>query len=159
MVQSHGIDVYLTPFGNPDKRYPEHAIPPTSPAFTRDPNEVYVEAANGERFIVVVDLLNDFQDRGSDFLSYERQFQDNSYHQFLSYGSLKLNMPPGSELKGRHIDNQCVRKIEGRWSKCGYVFGRLETGKPDLYMPKHMAFAKSARRGHGDGPSSSQRKC
>jgi hypothetical protein len=57
MVQSHGIDVYLVQFGNPDKRYPEHTIPRTSPAFTRDPNEVYVEAVNGERFVVVIDLL------------------------------------------------------------------------------------------------------
>jgi hypothetical protein len=132
MVQSHGIDVYLAPFGNPDTRYPEHTIPRTSPASTRNPNEVYVEAANGERFIVVVDLLKDFQDRGSETICYQRKFDEVYSQDYLKYGSLKLNMPEGSEMRGRHIDSQGVRKIDGRWSKCGYVFGRLETGESCL---------------------------
>jgi hypothetical protein len=36
--------------------------------FTSDANEVYIEAVDRERFIIVVDLLNDFDIKGSSHL-------------------------------------------------------------------------------------------
>jgi hypothetical protein len=61
MVQTHGIDVYLARFADIDDRYikdrfREHPVPANSPKFTSNTNEAYIEAVDGERFAVVVDL-------------------------------------------------------------------------------------------------------
>ena len=65
MVQQQGIDVYLAPFGKVDQRYPEHAAPFSSSDATANSKEVYIEAVDGERFVVLVDLGMDFDAKGS----------------------------------------------------------------------------------------------
>lgn len=60
MVQDQGIDVYLAPYSDIRRRYPEHAVPTTSRSFSGKPDEVYIEAVDGERFVIVVDLLEGF---------------------------------------------------------------------------------------------------
>ena len=68
MVQDQGLDVYLAPFADITKRYQQHAVPAGSPNFTGDPNEVYIEAIDGERFIIVVDLMKWFDMGGATHL-------------------------------------------------------------------------------------------
>lgn len=50
MVQNQGIDVYLAPYSDINERYQQHEVPIGSPNWTGDPNEVYIEAVDGERF-------------------------------------------------------------------------------------------------------------
>jgi hypothetical protein len=60
MVQQQGIDVYLAPFGKIDQRYPEHPAPVSSTSTTADIKDVYIEAVDADRFVVVVDFGKDF---------------------------------------------------------------------------------------------------
>ena len=68
MVQNQGIDVYLAPYSDINGRYEQHAVPLGSSAFTNDPNEIYIEAVDGERFTIVGDLLKDFDMKGAEHL-------------------------------------------------------------------------------------------
>jgi len=56
MVQDQGIEVYLAQFSDIANRYKEYPVPTASPSLTGDANEVYVEAPDGERFMIVVRL-------------------------------------------------------------------------------------------------------
>jgi hypothetical protein len=66
MVQNQGIDVYLAPFSDQTKPYPQHGIPVISPNFTGDPNEVYIQAVDSERFVILVDFMQDFNMYGAE---------------------------------------------------------------------------------------------
>jgi hypothetical protein len=128
MVQHQGIDVYLAPLGNPDGRYREYAAPVDSPVYTGDPNEVWIEAVDGERFVIVVDLLNGFDRRGSKALQIHRRVNDDWYSSVQGYWLLRRPVPDGVDLQGRETRDTEARKVDGRWVKCGYAFGRLEIG-------------------------------
>jgi formylmethanofuran dehydrogenase subunit D len=60
MVQNQGLDVYLAPFDDNASRYQQYTASAASPDFTGDPNEVYIEAVDGERFIIMVDVMESF---------------------------------------------------------------------------------------------------
>jgi hypothetical protein len=76
MVQNQGIDVYLAPFDDYTRRYQQHTVPAASPNFKNDSNEVYIEAADGERFLVMVELLKDFDAKGGTHLSIEYEVDE-----------------------------------------------------------------------------------
>jgi hypothetical protein len=132
MVQDQGLDVYLAPFSNIVNRYEQHAVPAGSPNFTGDPNEVYIEAVDGERFMLVVDLLKDFDMKGATHLRILQEIdQARNGSGRVSYGgsdALKSYKPNGTNLKGRHALSTTDRKVNGAWSECGFVFATLVTG-------------------------------
>ena len=132
MVQDQGIDVYLAPYSDISKRYPEHAVPSTSPAFSGNSNEVYIEAVDGERFVIVVDLLAAFDSKGSKWLcvSFVKDGQLEEASVRMSHQSWLArhthNIP---RLEGRGVIHSDVRKIDGRWVECGFKFAQLQIGK------------------------------
>jgi hypothetical protein len=95
MVQDQGVHVYLAPFGNIKGRYRGYAVPVDSPVFTGDPNDVWIEAVEGERFIIVVDSLKDFDPKASKALRIRSKINSawNLGHQ--SYSQLKDGVPYG----------------------------------------------------------------
>lgn len=128
MVQSQGIDVYLAPFSDITKRYPEYAVPIDSPAHTNDPNEVYIEAVDGERFAIVVDLLEHFDRQQSKMLKISVIVDGDicsAAYEYNELGQMKLGDTP---IKGRDVTTWTKRKIDGRWVKCGLIFAPLEIG-------------------------------
>lgn len=70
MVQNQGIDVRVAPYSgtNNFERYQQYTMPANSLHFSGDPNEVYIEANDGERLVIVLDLLPYYQPNGSDFI-------------------------------------------------------------------------------------------
>jgi hypothetical protein len=132
MVQNQGMDVYLAPFSDISERCEQHAVPLGSPAFTNDPNEVYIEAVDGERFIIVGDPLKDFDMKGAEHLrlNYEIDQSRGSSGRVdcLSLSELNDGTPQGTNLQGRWSRGTTTRKVDGAWSKCGFVFATLETG-------------------------------
>jgi hypothetical protein len=128
MVQHQGIDVYLAPFGNPEGRHREYAAPVDSPVYTGDLNEVWIEAVDGERFVIVVDLFNGFDPKGSTALLIYRRVNDSWYSSVQDYSLLRWNVPDGVDLQGHYTRDTEPRKVDGRWVKCGFTFGRLDIG-------------------------------
>jgi hypothetical protein len=132
MVQNQGIDVYIAPFNNINRRYPQHGVPTISSNFTGDPNEVYIEAVDGERFIVVLDLMKDFNMYGADHLHIKWEMdQDHGVNgriRFYTLSDLASHVPRGTSLKGRTKFETRCRKIDGDWMKCGFVFAALNIG-------------------------------
>jgi len=128
MVQDQGIDVYLAPYSDITKRYPEHTIPDTSPVFSGNANEVYIEAVDGERFIIVVDLLEDFDAKGSKRLKTEYIIDGGGSTGNSSYPELAKRTRKRARLQGREVVENEVKKIDGRWVDCGYTFAQLKMG-------------------------------
>jgi hypothetical protein len=105
MVKSQGIEVCLAPFNDITQRYTEFPADPTEfptrfPA--EDAHEAYIEAVNGERFVIVVDLGEEFEAKGSARLRIEC-FLDGELvsKQVSSYALLSEGAPPESALKSR----------------------------------------------------------
>lgn len=78
MVQDQGIEVYLALFGDITRRYKEYPVPATSPGFTGNPNEVYIEAVDGERFVIVADTwkLSDVKEGRYIHHAFRRQIKE-----------------------------------------------------------------------------------
>lgn len=133
MVQNQGIDVYLAPCSDIDKRYQQYDVPALSPNFTGDPNEVYIQAVDGERFMVVTDLLKDFDMKGAGHLyfTYEIDQSRNGTGRgsYSTSSQLQSSIPKGTNLKGRSVLNTYHKKVDGTWSKCGFTFASLVIGK------------------------------
>lgn len=128
MVQDQGIEVYLAPYNDISRRYPEHAIPTTSPAFTGKPNEVYIEAVDGERFMIVVKVLEEFDTKGGNgFLlgritSGEWQFSPNC-------PPVLSEVPRKTHIFPLHTSiSSETKKIDGRWVGSGFRFAQLKMG-------------------------------
>jgi hypothetical protein len=65
MVRNQGINLYLAPFDDISNVFREYPVTATSPGFTANATEAYIEAVDGERFVVVVDLGEEFEAKGS----------------------------------------------------------------------------------------------
>jgi hypothetical protein len=129
MVQNQGIDVYLAPFSDTTKRYQQYAVPAASLCFSNDPNEVYIEAVDGERFVIVVEVMADFHARGGTHLRIEFHIDgDDATVSHQSLSSLQAGAPEGTQLKGRKIYRQRIRKVDGDWNECGFTFSSLRMG-------------------------------
>jgi hypothetical protein len=132
MVQNQGIDVYLAPFSNVNRPYLQHGVPIVSPNFTGDPNEVYVEAVDGERFMLVLDLMKYFNMYGADhiYVKWEVDQDRGSSARSAKYDlpRLEVKVPQGTSLKGRLTYSSIDRKIDGAWMNCGFVFTPLNIG-------------------------------
>jgi hypothetical protein len=144
MVQDQGLDVYLAPFGNIVNRYEQHAVPAGSPNFTGNPNEVYIEAVDGERFSLAVDLLKDFDMKGATHLRILQEIDQarngSGRVTYESSEALKSHRPGETNLKGRHVLDTTSRKMNGAWSRCGFVFASLVMGN----IPVPVQFVTSA---------------
>lgn len=138
MVQDQGLDVYLAPCSDITQRYRQHAVPVGSPNFTGDPNEVYIEAVNGERFIIVVDLMKWFDMKGATHLCIRYdidQARDASARQNVeSIRELQSGRPKEMVLKGRHTLDSMSRKVDGAWSMCGFTFASLVMGNAPRFL-------------------------
>lgn len=118
MVKQQGVDVYLAPFGREDQRYPEHSPPAGSSHANVNNKEVYIEAVDGERFVLVVDLTKDFDSKGSPMLRI--QYGIDSKHEFTgqwnmtgiyTYEKLRKNASNVANLKGRTVVSSEYKKI------------------------------------------------
>ncbi|GAB7326991.1 hypothetical protein MBLNU13_g10939t3 [Cladosporium sp. NU13] len=126
MVQDQGIDVYLPPYNDDNKRFPEHKIPTTSPAFTGKLNEVYIEAVGGERFTIVVKVLEDFDTKGGKGFLFG----------FITGGKWHFSrhchpVPTEVPCKTRTFPycgsvSSETKKIDERWVESGFRFARLK---------------------------------
>jgi hypothetical protein len=136
MVQDRGFDVYLAHFDDPSQRYPEHVVPTSSSVFTGDANEAYIEAVDGERFIVVVDLLNDFDIKGGSHLRIQYHMEQargkTSRALYACLPSLHAKAQGEHDVMGREVLDEMDMKVRGAWSRCGFVFAPLQTGKKSL---------------------------
>jgi len=141
MVQDQGLDVYLAPFSDTTKRYQQHTVPAGSPNFTGDPNEVYIEAVNGERFMVVVDVMKDFDMRSGTHLSIAYELDQNRGSSRInsdkSLPDLQKGLLGEPDLKGRDILEETTRKVDGEWLDCGFTFCCLETGT-DSHLREYL---------------------
>jgi len=143
MVQNHGIDVYLARFADIDDRYikdrfREHPVPANSPKFTGNTNEAYIEAVDGERFVVVVDLGEDFDAKGSARLWIEC-FIDGEFmsKQVIPDVQLREGVPRESTLQGRYTNEHTNLHLDRKLVKCGYAFSPLLTGTLRTFPLSH----------------------
>jgi hypothetical protein len=132
MVQAQGIDVYLAPFSDSTKRYKEYLIPVTSPSFTSDTNEVYIEAVDGERFVVVVDVGVGFDAKGSDGLVIRYQVDESATITPLGYQADEVATASGLKV-ARPVHYQTHRFIHHYRMQSGYTFSPLQMGQ--LFRP------------------------
>lgn len=132
MVQQHGIDVYVAPFGKIDERYKEYPIPAASLKATNNKTEAYIEARDGERFVVVVDLKEDFDKKGKERLKIvigvDKTDDCAAVRSTRSYTRLLKTKPEPSELKGRFVMSTKDRKVDEIWTLCGFMFSPLKIG-------------------------------
>ena len=132
MVQDQGLDVYLVPFSDMSKRFRQHVLPTTSPSFTGDRNEVYIEAADDVRFAIVVDLLPHFDFKGFKHLRIIYELDGASgtigcatYRDFKGF---RYERPRRSPLQGRYTFSSVTHQVGGDWSNCAFSSGSLKTG-------------------------------
>lgn len=116
------------PCNDDSKRYPEHTILTTSPAFTGKLNEVYIEAVGGERFTIVVKVLEDFDTKGGKgflfgFITSGKWHFSQHCHPVLTEVPRKTRTFPycGS------VSSE-TKKIDERWVESGFRFARLKMG-------------------------------
>lgn len=132
MVQDQGLNVYLAPARDFNKPYPQLVPREGTSSFITDPNEVYIEAVDDERFVVIIDLLKDFDFKGAKDLRFLCELDDSQGTTGCAgLGDLEdfeSRVPEGSSLMGRHLFTEMTRKVDGTWSDCAITFGRLETG-------------------------------
>lgn len=128
MVQDQGLDVYLAPLDDITRRYQQHAVPRASPNFNDDPNEVYIEAVDGERFAVMVDLMEDFDMKGTHLNFNHKIDQDYSTTQYQSWSELADLTLRNTNSRGRSTFEEVVRREDGDWVDCGFVFSSLSMG-------------------------------
>jgi hypothetical protein len=136
MVQDQGINVYVVRYSD-GSRYIEYPIPTSSPSFTSNHNEVYIEAVDGERFVVVVDLKHDYDAKGGDRLIIRTRFDETVEAWRHSYGPLSEHVPTESSLKGRCIIEETDRYINGSLVKCAYTFAPLKIGTLRVSLSNH----------------------
>lgn len=146
MVKQQGIDVYLAPFGKIDQRYPEHPSPTGPTSTTPNNKEVYIEAVDGERFLLVVDLTNDFDAKGSPILNVS--YGLDSTREFTgrwnmigtyTYKELREDASSMADLKGRRVVPWQKKTIGGQWVECGFAFSPLSMGNsPLLYFRRSV---------------------
>jgi hypothetical protein len=104
-------------------------VPAASPNFKNDSNEVYIEAADGERFLVMVELLKDFDAKGGTHLSIEYEVDESGgINGYPSLSALKEKTHGDPQLKGRDWCEETTRKIGGDWIDCGFTFSSLKAG-------------------------------
>jgi hypothetical protein len=136
MVQDQGLNVYLAPARDFTRPYPQLVSREGTSSFTDDPNEVYIEAVDNERFVVIVDLLPDFDFMGAKNLRFLCELDDSQGTTGCAgLGDLEdfeSRVPEDSGLMGRHLFTEMTRKVDGKWSDCAITFGRLETGNDTL---------------------------
>jgi hypothetical protein len=129
MVQYQGLDVYLAPFGDITRRYQHHTVPAASPDFTGDPNEVYIEAVDGERFILVVDVMDNFDKKDCKHLRIEYKIDQDAWSEVHeSWCDLIKHTPEVSRVKGRRTLEESTMKVNGDWVDCGFAFSSLTMG-------------------------------
>jgi hypothetical protein len=140
MVRHQGIDVYLAPFSDINNRFREYPVPATSPKSTNDASEAYVEAVDGERFVVVVDLGEEYEAKGSARLWIEC-FIDGGFmsKQVSPYVQLKEAVPRESALRGRYINERTDLHIAGQLVRCGYKISPLRMGTLLFLSPIHKS--------------------
>jgi hypothetical protein len=124
MVHNQGIEVYLTPFTDMTKRYKEYPVPATSPSFSYDSNEVYIEAVDGERFMIFVDFGGDFSAKTSTHLKIRYTVDGSS-------GATNTTVPTESKLESHSV---FARRINGHWVKSGYTFVPLQIGTLCIFL-------------------------
>jgi hypothetical protein len=122
MVHNQGIEVYLAPFSDITKRYKEYPVPATSPSFTGDHNEVYIEGVDGERFVIVVDLGEDFHAKGSTHVKICYQVDESAGASKFRHECLTTTASTESKSKGHYIIEDYERRTNGNWVKSGYTF-------------------------------------
>jgi hypothetical protein len=140
MVRHQGIDVYLAPFSDINNRFREYPVPATYPKFTNGASEAYVEAVDGERFVVVVDLGEEYEAKGSARLWIEC-FIDGGFisKQVSPYVQLKEAVPRESALRGRYINERTDLHIAGQLVRCGYKLSPLRMGTLLFLLPIHKS--------------------
>lgn len=141
MVQDQGLNVYLAPSHDLSKPYRQLVSPKGTSSFTGNPNEVYIEAVDGERFVVVIDLMKDFDFKGAKDLRILCEIDDSQCTQGCAtvrdLEDFESQKPEGSSLMGRHTFDDMVRKVDGNWSDCALIFEPLKTGK-NSYLNQYV---------------------
>lgn len=147
MVQQQGIDVCLAPFGKVDQRYPEHAAPASSSGAIANSKEVYIEAVNGERSVVVVDLGMDFDAKSSPMIKIRYGLGSSpdlggewKVTKVRTYDQLSEDESGKVKIRGRSVLTQTHKKLGEQWFLCGFTFSPLMMGK------HFCAFFNSARK-------------
>jgi hypothetical protein len=80
---------------------------------------------NGERFSLLIDLLEVFDDQGFTELRVVWSFDS---IEAISYWFLRGNAHKicGTDIKGRLVVPDVTIKFDGRWVQCGHTFAQLE---------------------------------
>jgi hypothetical protein len=161
MVHNQGIEVYLAPFSDITKRYKEYPVPATSPSFTGDHNEVYIEGVDGERFVIVVDLGEDFHAKGSTHVKICYQVDESAGASKFRHECLTTTASTESKSKGHYIIEDYERRTNGNWVKSGYTFVPLQIGTLYVRSRRNLCPAGTnvVRRKFGHEPRSSRSKC
>lgn len=128
MVQDQGIEVYLAPYSDISKRYPEHAVPTTSSSLSGKPNEVYIEAVDGERFVIVVDLLKDFDAKGCQRLRIAFNTGGKWVSHLLDLSASAKRIHDTPQLQGRDVIHLRIKKIDGSLVRHEFKFAELKIG-------------------------------
>lgn len=151
MVQDQGIEVYLAPSSDITKRYKEYSIPTTSPSFTGNPNEVYIEAVDGERFVIVADTWNITDVKGRERLkiSCQTDSADDPTGPWRCDFAYAGWLPFGSPIQGRYIYT-CQRQIQEGEGTCGNVFVPLQIGESLQPLPSNTLSVQDTNLLEGD---------
>jgi hypothetical protein len=129
MVQEQGISVYIVRYSD-GSRYREYPVPTSSPSYTGNRNEVYIEAVDGERFIIIADTCNESDTEGSERLQISCQVDsgDDSAGPWRCGFARPQNVPSKSTVEGRYIHRNCERQIQDGGVTYGYTFVPLQIG-------------------------------
>ena len=132
MVQDQGINVYVVRC-NDDNLCREYPVPASSPTFTGDLNQVYIEAVEGERFVIIADTYNKSDTKGSERLkiSCEVDPGNDSTGPWRCGFVRPPNDPSKPTLKGRyfHLSELQIRAPSGR-----YVLHPLSIGSRTYFL-------------------------
>lgn len=129
MVQSSGITVSVR--RSEDKTpYREYAVPIASQKYTGNPNEVYIEAVDGERFEVFAAIAPDFPFMNSPHIMLDFRVEDNVWSSHYRSKGVSTVGKVTQLVKKPSIVQETVKKMQdGQWKSCNFQFSRLTIGK------------------------------
>nr|OQO21471.1 hypothetical protein B0A51_08850 [Rachicladosporium sp. CCFEE 5018] len=125
MVVCNGIEVYIARKSD-GQRYAEYTPPAGSPAYTGNPNEIYIQAREGEHFAVRRRVLPGFDFMGVTHLKTNIAIGE---HQGAFLDHTRKEIEAAGDAGHVTSYSSSTKYIDGMWMRCALTFSALSLGR------------------------------
>jgi hypothetical protein len=127
MVQYENVKATVIRYEDKEP-YPEYGTTQKAAGRTQHVETAYIEIVSGERFTVVVELLPAFDFQSSSHVRIRCSVDGMAPKNFhVSERDVEISHSAAAYNRKKTWE-QSIRKIDGRWMKCGLEFADLQLG-------------------------------